>query len=138
MASIHKEITIDLAPADAWDVVRDAGEVHRRLAPALFSDVQLDGDVRVCTTTDGAVLRELIVDVDDSARRIAYALVESPMPITHHHSSMQIFANGPGSMLVWITDVLPNEVAGPLSDVLESAAVNIKETLDKAPVAGSR
>jgi hypothetical protein len=138
MASIHKEITLDLAPAAAWDAVRDAGAVHRRLAPALFSDVTVDGDVRVCTLTDGGVLRELIVDVDDTVRRIAYAVVEGSLPITHHHSSMQVFDDGDGSRLVWITDVLPNDLAGPLSDLLDGAAANIKETLDTAAVAGSR
>jgi len=138
MASIRKEITLDLAPADAWDAVRDAGAVHRRLAPGLFSDTHLDGDVRICTLTDGAVLRELIVDVDDDVRRIAYAVVEGSLPITHHHASMQVFGASSGSRLVWITDVLPNELAGPLGELLESAAVNIKQTLDTAAVAGPR
>lgn len=138
MASIHQEIVLDLAPEAAWDAVRDAGAVHRRLAPALFSATHLDGDVRVCTLTGGGELRELIVDVDDAVRRIAYAVVESPMPIRHHHSSMQVLADGGGSRLVWITDVLPDELAGPLGEMLAGAAVAIKDTLDAPAVAGSR
>jgi hypothetical protein len=138
MASIHKEITLDLAPAAAWDAVRDAGAVHRRLAPGLIADTHIDGDVRVCTLADGSVLRELIVDVDDAARRIAYAVVDGPLPTTRHHASMQVLGDGTGSRLVWITDFLPNDIAGPLGELLESAAANIKETLDTAAVGGSR
>ncbi len=88
MASIHKAILIEARPEDVWAAVRDVGAVHQRLAPGFVVDARLEGDSRVVTFGNGAVVRELIVDVDEEARRLAYAAVEGRT--THHNASMQV------------------------------------------------
>ena len=97
MASIHKEILIEARPEIVWAAVRDVGAVHQRLAPGFVVDARLEGDSRVVTFGNGAVVRELIVDIDDEARRLAYAAVG--VATTHHNASMQVFAEdfGPQS-----------------------------------------
>lgn len=128
MASIRKEILIE-APADAvWAAVRDVGEVHRRLVPGMVADVRLEGNARVITFANGKTVRELIVDIDDAGRRVAYAAVGGSA--THHNASMQVFAEGARSRLVWITDMLPNEVAGPIKALIEQGAGIMKRTLE--------
>jgi hypothetical protein len=73
------------------------------------------------------VARELLVDVDDNARRVAYAVVQGQP--THHNASMQVFAEDGGrSRLVWITDLLPNDVAGPIGSMIEQGAAVMKQT----------
>jgi hypothetical protein len=69
MAHIAKEIQIDAAPDAVWDAVRDVGRVHRRLVPGITTDCRLEDGARVVTFANGMVLRELIVDVDQAARR---------------------------------------------------------------------
>lgn len=129
MASIRKEILIEAAVEDVWAAVRDVGAVHQRLAPGFVVDTRLDGDARVVTFANGAVVRELLVDIDDEARRVAYAAVGGRA--AHHNASMQIFAEGEGrSRLVWITDVLPNEVAGAIGGLIEQGADAMKRTLE--------
>lgn len=129
MASIRKEILIEAAAEDVWAAVRDVGAVHQRLAPGFVVDTRLDGDARVVTFANGAVVRELLVDIDDEARRVAYAAVGGRA--AHHNASMQIFAEGEGrSRLVWITDVLPNEVAGAIGGLIEQGADAMKRTLE--------
>mgnify|MGYP003694380123 CR=1 FL=1 len=86
MASIRKEVSIQASPEHVWEAIRDVNAVHRRLAPGFVLDVRPDGDVRIVTFANGAVVRELIVDVDDQARRIAHAVVDSPMQLAHHHA----------------------------------------------------
>jgi carbon monoxide dehydrogenase subunit G len=106
VASIHKEFLIDASPEEVWAAVRDYGAVHERLVPGLLLDSRLDGDARIVTFANGFVVREVLVDLDDSARRVVYSSVEGRA--THHNASMQAFAEGDGgSRLVWITDVLP-------------------------------
>lgn len=130
MASIHKEILIEASPEKAWSAIRDVGAVHRRLAPGFVIDVRLEGDFRVVTFANGAVVRELIVDIDDEARRFVYAAVGGRA--THHNASMQVFAEGEEhSRLVWITDVLPNEVVGTIRALVEQGAAVIKQTLER-------
>jgi hypothetical protein len=89
MASIRKEILIEARPENVWAAVRDVGAVHQRLVPGVLVDARLDGDARVVTFASGAVARELLVDVDDKARRFAYEVVEGPLRATHHNASMQ-------------------------------------------------
>ena len=131
MASIRKEIVID-APVDKiWDVVRDVGAVHRRMAPGFVVDTRLEEGARVVTFANGLVARELIVDVDDAARRLVWAVVGSPR-LTHHNASMQVFADGEHrSRVVWIADVLPNEVAGHIAGMMDGGLATMKKTLER-------
>ena len=90
MASIRKEILIDARPGDVWDALRDFGAVHERLARGFVTDTQLDGNERIVTFDDGTEAREHLVGVDDEARRLAYAIVESPRGIVHYNGSAQV------------------------------------------------
>jgi carbon monoxide dehydrogenase subunit G len=137
MASIHKEILINACPEDVWAAVRDVGAVHQRLVPGVLVDARLDGDERIVTFASGAVAHELLVDIDDEARRFAYAVVEGSLPITHHNASIQVFAEDSGrSRLVWITDVLPDELAAPISNLVEQGSAAMKQTLEKETARG--
>jgi hypothetical protein len=130
MASIRKEIPLNVGADRVWDVLRDVGAVHRRLAPEFVVDTRLEGDSRVVTFANGMVARELIVDVDDNARRVAYAVVDGQP--THHNASMQVFADGEDrSRLVWITDLLPNELAPTIGGMVEQGTAVMKRTLER-------
>lgn len=132
MASIHKEIVIEAAPEQVWAAVRDVGAVHQRLVPGLAVDTRIEGDSRILTFPDGGMARELIVAVDDEARRLAYAVVEGRMPLVHHNASFQVFAEGESrSRLVWITDVLPNTLAAEIRMRVERGAVVMKQALEE-------
>jgi carbon monoxide dehydrogenase subunit G len=129
MASIHREVLIDAPPEQVWAAVRDVGAAHERLVPGVLTDTYLDGDCRVVTFASGAVVRELLVDVDDEIRRFAYAVVDGLPGATHHHASMQVFAAGTGSRLVWITDVLPDALVAPIAELVELGAGAMRRTL---------
>jgi len=129
MASIHKETLIDARPEDVWDAIRDVGAIHRRLAPGFVVDTKLEGDARIVTFGNGMVVRELIVDLDDAARRLAWSARGGRL--THHNASVQVFADGAGrSRLVWIADLLPHELAGDIRAMIEQAAAIMKPTLE--------
>src|SRR5258708_39659526 len=110
MASIHKDISRASRPEDVWAAVRDYGAVHQRVAPGFVTDCKLDGDSRVVTFANGNVAQELLVTMDDTRKRLVYAVV-SPR-VKQHSASIQIFADGDSrSRVVWIADVLPDEIA---------------------------
>jgi len=131
MASIRKEILIEARPEAVWDAVRDVGAVHERLAPGFVVDTRLEDGARIVTFASGLVARELIVDVDDAARKLVWAVVGSPR-LTHHNASMQVFADGERrSRVVWIADVLPNEIAGYIAGLIEQGVGTMKKTLER-------
>lgn len=133
MATIVKEVIID-APAEmVWDAVRDFAAPHLRLTPGVLTDASADGpDARIVTFANGIVAREILVDVDDASRRLAYAVVGS---FAHHNASMQVMREGEGAKLIWITDVLPNERAAMVRALKEQGAAAMKRVLERARAA---
>lgn len=131
MTSIHKDILIEAPAEQVWAAVRDVGAVHQRPVPGHVVDTHLEGDTRILTFPNGGVVRELIVAIDDDARRLAYAVVEGRMPLVHHHASFQVFTEGTSrSRLVWITDVLPHALAEEIRLRVERGAAVMKQTLE--------
>ena len=131
MASIHDEILVEIPPDQAWDAIRDVGQIHVRLVPGFVTDCRLEGGARIVTFGNGMQVRELIVDIDDEARRVAWAAVGGQFK--HHNASLQVFAEGDGhARLVWIADLLPDELAGPIRAMIEQGMVAMKRTLEHA------
>lgn len=109
MASIHNDISLDASARDVWDAVRDFGALHERLAPGFVTACTLDGDARVVTFANGSVAREVLVDCDDARQRLVYAI--SNERLKHYSASVQVIADGETRCrLVWIIDMLPNEL----------------------------
>jgi carbon monoxide dehydrogenase subunit G len=130
VASIHREVLIDARPEAVWDALRDVGAIHQRLAPGFVTDVRLEEGARVVTFGNGVVARELIVDVDDQARRLVWSVVGGQM--THHNASAQVFADGDGgSRFVWIADLLPHELAPAIAGMIDQGLAVIKQTLER-------
>ncbi len=128
-ATVTREITIEATPAEVWGAVRDVGAVDRRLAAGLVVSDHLEGGIRTVTFANGKVVREVIIPIDDQTRRVAFAPVGGAA--THQNSSMQVFASGEGSRLVWITDILPDSLAGSIADTIKNILTVIKATLER-------
>ena len=131
MASIHREVSIHADPEKVWDALRDVGAVHQRLAPGFVTDVQMEDGARIVTFGNGMVARELIVDVNDDTRRVAWSVVGGRM--THHNASAQVFSdNNGGTRFVWIADLLPHELAPAITQMIEAGLAVIKRTMESA------
>jgi carbon monoxide dehydrogenase subunit G len=129
MATIRKEIVLRASPEAVWSAVRDVGEVHRRLCPGVLVDCRLEGEARIVTFANGLVARESIVDLDDEARRLCWSAVGGRL--SHHNASMQVFPDGSGgARLVWICDLLPNELAPDIRALIEMGSGALKKTLE--------
>ena len=132
MASITKEVLLDAPPDEVWDVVRDVGAVHTRFAPGFVVNTELQPGARVVTFANGLVARELIVDVDENARRLAYAVVGGRL--THHNASFTVTEHGAGgTRLVWVADLLPDEMAGAIAGMMQQGVEAIRRAFT-APV----
>ena len=128
MASIRREISINASPEHVWSAVRDVGALHTRLVPGFVVDTKLEDGARMVTFGNGSVARELIVDVDDDSRRIAWAVVGTRM--THYNASLQLFAENGGTRGVWIADLLPHELAPQIAGMIEQGLSVMKRTME--------
>jgi hypothetical protein len=132
MATIRKEIEIQVPAARVWDAVRDIGALHTRLVPGFVTDTRLEPGARIVTFGNGLVVREVIVDIDDELQRLAWAIAEPPLQ--HYNASAQIFSNGPHNCrFVWIADVLPNEMAPSVAAMIDQGLSTARTTLECLP-----
>ena len=131
MASIRREVVLQAKPADVWDAVRDVGAIHRRLAPGFVvaTELEPDGAARVVTFGNGMTARELIVDLDDAARRLVWSVVGGRM--THHNASVQLFEEAGATRFVWIADLLPHELAPAIAAMIDQAIAAITATFTR-------
>jgi uncharacterized protein YndB with AHSA1/START domain len=133
MASIRREVIVERKPEEVWDALRDVGAIHTRLARGFVTDVRLEDGARIVTFGNGMVVRELILDVSDDQRRVAWAVKDGPLE--HYSASAQVFADGPArTRFVWIADLLPHSEAPRIAGMIEQGLQAIKQTLE-SPVA---
>lgn len=133
MASIRREMLVGADPKDVWEAIRDVGAVHTRLAPGFVVDTRLEEGARVVTFANGLVARELIVDIDDDARRLVWAVVGGRL--CHHNASLQVFAHGEGRCrVVWIADLLPDDLAGAIARMIDEGMSAMKTTMESPAV----
>ena len=86
------------------------------------------------TFANGMVARELIVDIDDAWRRLVWSAVGGRL--SHHIASSQVFGEERvASRVVWIADLLPNELAPAIATMIDQGLVAMKRTLEGAAVA---
>ena len=131
MASIRKEIFLDTPAEAVRDAVRDVGAVHTRVAPGFLTGCRMEEAplARVVSFANGMEARELIVDVDDAARRLVWSVVGGRL--SHHNASMQIVAEGTArTRVVWIADLLPNDAAPHVASMIEAGLEAVRRTLE--------
>jgi len=130
MATVRKTISTTASPDAAWSALRDIGALHTRLVPGFVVDTKLEPGARVVTFGNGMVVRELIVTLDDDARRVVWSAVGGSL--THHNGSAHV-ATGPSgeTTIVWIADFLPNEAAPTIDGMMDQGMAVMKKTLDR-------
>lgn len=131
MTSLIREI-IDVEPDEAWDALCDWERLHERLVPGFVIDAEPDGQDRVVTFFNGTSVRELFVGADEETRRLAWAVADGSLGLTHCNASAQAIDHAPGqTRFVWVADLLPNSVAPAVAQLMDEGLTVIKTTLEQ-------
>ena len=129
MASIHKDIHIDVPATEAWDAMRDVGALHTRLVVGFVLECRLEAEVRHLRFANGLQASERIVSVDDERRRVAWSATGARL--AHHNASAQVFDEGDSRCrVVWIADLLPHDTAAPVAAMIDDGLQAMKRTLE--------
>jgi len=133
MASIRKEILINASSETVWDALKDVGALHTRLAPGFVTDTRLEPGARIVTFGNGRVVKELIVDIAETERRLVWAIVDEPF--RHYNASAQVFSDKHGTCrFVWVADLLPNTMVDNVAAMMEQCLSVIKTTMENSAV----
>src|SRR5262245_47794963 len=131
MASITKNVETIASAGAAWSAMRDIGALHTRLVPGFVVDTVVDGDARIVTFANGTVLREPIITIDDEHRRVVWS-AEGPQ-FEHYNGSAQAIEQADNTtIVVWIADFKPDELADVIDEMMTAGAAAMKVALDRS------
>ena len=128
MATIAEEIVTTAPPERVWDAIRDVGALHTRLVVGFVVDTRLEPGARVVTFHNGMVVKEPIVTVDGPTRRLVWT--SETDQLQHYNASVQVFAEGAGSRVVWMADFLPDSAREWVHGMIRDGMAAMKATLD--------
>ena len=130
MATLKRDIRTTARPGDVWDAIRDVGALHTRLVPGFVADTRLEAGARIVTFSNGTVVRETIVTMDDHDRRLVWSA--SGASLAHHNGSVQVFTAPDGATrVVWIADFLPDAAGDAIGAMMDHGMTVMKQTLDR-------
>lgn len=127
MATLRTHARIDRNADDVWAVVKDSDAIADWFPG-------LDG-VTVTETSrtlsmGGISIVEDIVTVDDGLRRFQYSITEAPMPVESHLGTMDVIEDGDGALLIYSTEIKPDDASALLGPIVEGAVASLKTHLE--------
>jgi len=125
MASLRSHLMIDRPADQVWPVVSDAGNISAWFPTVLTSSA--DGDKRHCELDGGIPLEEEIVTNDAQLRRFQYRIVGGGVPVSSHLGTVDVLEQGGSSLVIYSTEVTPDEVAGTLGPAIEEGLRGLKD-----------
>ena len=127
MTSIVREVEIAVPVETAWAALRDFGGAARLFAGILVDCREAEGERRV-TFANGLAVRERLVAVDESRRRLAYTVLDGPF--SHHHASMEVEPAGRSTRFRWTSDFLPDAAAAQVTPLIDAGCTAIRRNLE--------
>jgi carbon monoxide dehydrogenase subunit G len=129
MASIFRSFTVRVPATHAWQALGDVGALHTRLVKGFVRDTRMEGSSRIVTFANGTTVTERILSIDEAHRRLAYSATGGRA--THHNASVQILDDGADSCrIVWITDLLPDEMQAQIEAMVDAGIAAMRRTLE--------
>jgi uncharacterized protein YndB with AHSA1/START domain len=128
MATIRHHARIERSPEDVWKVVSDAGAISTWFP--VIDESRAEGGIRNCTLQGGGKLEEEIVTSDDELRRFQYRIIGGDMPVEFHLGTVDVLPDRDGSLVVYSTDLSPDELRGQMDGVIADGLDGLKAHLE--------
>ena len=103
---VEKSVTIKAAPAKAWAMVKDFGNMQAWHPAIADTKLEKKGEdtFRTLTLKDGGKINEKLRSIDDAAMKIKYEIIDGVAPVADYNAFMTVTA-GPGageSTVTWV------------------------------------
>lgn len=129
MASLRATVRIDRPAAAVWSVVTDAGAISSWFTGITAS--RLDGDIRTIELGPGVEIVEHVVTNDGELRRFQYAITKAPFPVEHHLGTVDVLDVDGSALVVYSTDISPDDLAAVMGPSIEGAVAGLKELCER-------
>jgi carbon monoxide dehydrogenase subunit G len=125
------------ASADrVWELFRDFGGIQRFTSG--FEKVEVSGSgigaVRTITLPGGAALQERLEAFDDRGRKLQYAIVGGPIPVSNYLATIEVKDEGKACRIDWSSHFEPKGISDDqaramIEGVYKSGIAGVKKTL---------
>ena len=125
------------APADkVWELFRDFGGIQRFTSG--FEKVEVSGSgigaVRTITLPGGAALQERLEAFDDRGRKLQYAIVSGPIPVSNYLATIEVKDEGKACRIDWSSHFEPKGISDEqaramIEGVYKSGIAGVKKAL---------
>jgi Polyketide cyclase / dehydrase and lipid transport len=99
MPRVENSVDLDLSPEQAWRVVGDLSDAASWV-PGVAT-AHLDGDLRVCMTADGRVIRERLSSVEGEPMAYRYEHLAISAPVRDSWGILRVRPTGRGCAVEW-------------------------------------
>ena len=98
---VHRSATVSGDPQWVWWDIGDFCEIEAwHPVVAECEDWDEDGvTYRTLTTTDGAVIKERLIEETDTG--YSYEIIESPLPVANYRATLSVMPGGEGTVIDW-------------------------------------
>jgi len=125
METLRATITIDRPADEVWGIVSDAGSISTWFPMVATSSAS--GEDRHCELEGGVPLDEKIVTNDPELRRFEYRIVGGGVPVESHLGTIDVLDVDGRALVVYSTEVTPDEVADTLGPAIEDGIRGLKQ-----------
>ena len=129
MATARYHVRIDRSPDEVWKVVADAAGISDWF-PGIVAATATDA-TRTITIDGGIELQEDIVTSDGDLRRFQYSIVGGAMTPEFHLGTIDVIEDGAGSLVIYSTDMRPDDLLGLVGPATEGGLGGLKQQLER-------
>ena len=136
MVSVKVSERIEASADAVWELFRDFGGIQRFSAG--FEKVEVTGSgigaVRTITLPGGAALQERLEAFDDRGRRLQYAIVAGPIPVTNYLATIEVKDEGKACRIDWSSHfetkgITEDQGRGMIEGVYKGGIAGVKKAL---------
>ena len=127
--AIKIDIPLSFTADQVWAVVGTPDRVD--WVPGVESCTFRDG-VRSLVLPGAGAIKERILSLDHSVRKIEYSCFESPGALKSHHAAMHVVESNKGCRLLWEASVEPVGIESFVNASMRAALIQLKKILTLA------
>jgi carbon monoxide dehydrogenase subunit G len=136
VVSVKVSERVEASADRVWDLFRDFGGIQRFTSG--FEKVEVSGSgigaVRTITLPGGAALQERLEAFDDRGRKLQYAIVGGPIPVSNYLATIEVKDEGKACRIDWSSHFEPKGISDDqaramIEGVYKSGIAGVKKTL---------
>ena len=136
MVSVKVSERVEATADRVWDLFRDFGGVQRFSAG--IEKVEVTGSgigaVRTLSLPGGLSLQERLEAFDDAGRRLQYAIVAGPIPVSNYLATIEVKDEGKACRIDWSSHFEPKGITDDqgralIEGVYKGGIAGVKKTL---------